>query len=95
MAEVIKGIPNERLLELTNRIAGLSTTFKGEDMMITPANEKQILSEAEASARAYAEARNRGASPRSRIGEDASLVAEVKAWIYRRRLRGHGKQNAK
>jgi len=93
MGKIFNDISDQQVLFFTEAMGQLgqrSATFKTEDQMITPANEKQIMREAEASARAYAEARNRKASPRSLIGEDASLVASVKQWVTNRgkRLRG-------
>jgi len=86
------------LLEFTDRLgaANKRASFAGNDNqndMITPANERQILREAEESARAWAEARNRGSQPRSLAGLDAGLVQSVKDWCANKgkRLRGSQK----
>lgn len=100
MKQLLEGISNENLLTFTNLLADAEqrkrATFKGEDLKVTDANRQRVLAEAEASARAYAESRNRqGTSPRSSVGatEDEKSVAQgVKTWLERQCVRGHGKR---
>jgi hypothetical protein len=86
MSEVIKGISNERLLGLTNMVAGQPATFNADADQTTEAD----VAAAKAEALRYAEARNKNASPKSLAGLDTGLVASVKAWCANRgkRLRG-------
>ena len=87
-------------MTFTNLLAdaeqGKRATFKGEDLKITDANRQRVLSEAEASARAYAESRNRqGTHPRSSVGAteaEKSIAQGVRSWLERQRVRGHGKR---
>jgi hypothetical protein len=87
--DVIKGVTNEKLLELTNMIAGQPVEFNADADKTTEADVKS----AEESARAYALARNRGASPRSLTGLDAGLVASVRDWCKSKgqKMRGTSK----
>ena len=62
------------------------------DLRISDTNRPAVLSEAEASAKAYAESRNRNAQPKSLTGLDQSLVASVKAWAKNRQSRLRGKK---
>lgn len=81
------------LLHFTNALADQRinhATFKAADMMITPANEKQILAAARKQAEEFARARNAKASPRSNIGDDPALVQQVKQWVANRGKRFRG-----
>lgn len=92
MKQILDGLTNEQTLHFTNALANseLAKRRGTDNDTITDQNRDAFIREAEQSARAYAEARNRNASPRSLIGEDASLVASVKKWVTNRgkRLRG-------
>lgn len=109
MKELINGISNEQLLfftdalgasmrapEHTSKAQTNGAYFKGEDLTITDQNRAEVLKDAEASARQYAASRNkRGTMPKTQSRDDAGVVAEVTAWLDRRRLRGHGKRDGK
>jgi hypothetical protein len=98
--KLFEDISNENLLTFTNVLAYAEqrkrATFKGEDLKVTDANRERVLAEAEASARAYAESRNKqGTSPRSSVGAteaEKSIAQGVLEWVARRRVRGHGKR---
>jgi hypothetical protein len=97
MKQVINGFDNKELLNFTNQLADMEqrkrATFKGEDLTITDSNRADVLKEAERTARAYAESRNkRGTMPKASCRDDSSVINELKAWLERRKLRGHGKR---
>ncbi|HZT58465.1 MAG TPA: hypothetical protein VFA21_07500 [Pyrinomonadaceae bacterium] len=109
MKQVIEGFSNEETLRFTNELAdlllarqgasgakrrGLSQDyFSGSDLKITDANRAEVIREAEASARAYAQSRNKqGTTPKAHGAGEARVVEGVKAWLERRRVRGHGRR---
>jgi hypothetical protein len=65
------------------------------DLKISDQNREAVLSEAEASAKAYAESRNRNAQPKDLTGLDQSLVASVKAWANTRKSHFRGVKRQK
>lgn len=86
----------DRLFGVNKVLAVNADAVNFSDLKITDSNRSAVLSEAEASAKAYAESRNRNAQPKNLSGLDQSLVASVKAWANKRqsRLRG-AKSDAK
>jgi hypothetical protein len=98
MRQLFDGISNEDLLTFTNFLADAEqskrATFKGDDLKVTDANRQSVLAEAEASARAYAQSRNKqGTTPRSTIGAteaEKTIAQGVSAWLDRSRRRMKG-----
>jgi len=89
--QLINGIPNEKLLIFTEAFGSfLRATNQTHIAHGEPVNfaelktNEQTLTDAESSARLYAEARNRNTQPKSLAGLDQSLVASVKAWANAR-----------
>ena len=87
----VKGMSLSQLTELLNFTNAYANFLQrtNQTNMGQPVNFAD-LSEAEVSAKAYAESRNRNAQPKSLTGLDHNLVASVKVWASRKgsHLRG-------
>jgi hypothetical protein len=78
-------------LQRTNQ-TNMGQPVNFSDLKISDQNREAILSEAEVSAKAYAESRNRNAQPKNLTGLDQTLVASVKAWANNRKSHLRGKK---
>jgi hypothetical protein len=101
MKQLINGIPNEKLLIFTEafgsflRATNQTHMAHGQpvnfsDLNISDQNREAVLSEAEASTKAYAESRNRNAQPKNLSGFDSQLIQSVKDWADKRQTRFRG-----
>jgi len=86
------------LTELADHASKLATfsddrSVNLNDLKISDSNRDAVLAEAKASAEAYSLSRNKRTQPKSFIGssaEEKKIMSDVKDWLARRRLRGHG-----
>src|SRR5688500_5425525 len=84
--------------ELSDHAGKLATfseddrTLNFSDLKISDANRDAVLRDAEQNAAAYADARNKRTTPKSfsYASRTESIVSDVKDWLERRKLRGHG-----
>lgn len=101
--QLINGIPNEKLLIFTEAFGSFlratnqthmahSEPVNFGDLKITDQNRDAVLSEAEASAKAYAESRNRNAQPKHLTGLDQNLVKVTREWANNRQGHLRGKK---
>lgn len=99
MNNQLKGMSLQQLTELLNftnsytdflRRTNQTNIDQPVSLKISDQNREAVLSEAEASAKAYAESRNRNAQPKNLSSFDSQLIQSVKDWADKRQSRFRG-----
>lgn len=78
-------------LQRTNQ-TNMGQPVNFSDLKISDQNRDAVSSEAEASAKAYAESRNRNSQPKNLTGLDQDLVKSVRDWANNRKSHLRGKE---